>query len=93
MVLEAGDGPDVQEDSEVRQDSDVREDSEAGGDREAEKVPEMAENPGTEGRSAAGGSPDGEHFETIESREGKERPEEDKERSENEIDSEGGDVR
>ena len=93
VVLEAGDGPDVREDSEVREDSDVREDSEAGGDREAEKVPEAAENPGTEGRSAAGGSPDGEHFETIESREDKERPEEDKERPENEIDSEGGDVR
>ena len=80
VVLETGDGPDV------RQDSDVQEDSEAGGDREAEKVPEMAENPGTEGRSAAGGSPDGERPQTIESREDKERPE-------NEIDSEGGDVR
>ena len=80
VVLEAGDGPDVREDSEVRKDS------EAGGEREAEKVPEAAENPGTERRSAAGGSPDGEHFETIESREDKERPE-------NEIDSEGGDVR
>ena len=79
-ALETGNGPDVQEDPEAG------EESEAGEDLEAEEGPEAAESPGA-GRSAAGDSlKDRECPEAVESLE-------DKERLENEIDSEGGDAR
>ena len=79
-ALETGNGPDVQEDPEAG------EESEAGEDLEAEEGPEAAESPGV-GHSAAGDSlKDKECPEAVESLE-------DKERLENEIDSEGGDAR
>ena len=79
-ALGTGNGPDVQEDPEAG------EESEAGEDLEAEEGPEAAESPGV-GRSAAGDSlKDRECPEAVESLE-------DKERLENEIDSEGGDAR